>query len=378
MKKLILAFVLISAGIAGCDSGSTTETSSGSFDFSVSMDTVKIDAAEDLLFVGWNLASSGESADGKYLYNFNRNEPISLEIISLEELKLEKIIPMELEGPDGVGSAYMSKVLLTKEGNLILSDGYQISAFDKQFRRVSSFRMDKDEFIVKSLPEGRRIWLDQAFSQDGKKLLAFYGGPNMDDPKEGVISIDFESQTSKIIPIEWLSSWKKHQITQLYEGRPMNAVFSPSNLLVKGDSLIFSVGAENKVHFLNLKTDSISTKTYQSQFTPQRSSLNFPESVDSEEKFRELLKEKQKEVRYRNLLYDSKNKVYWRFTTEESSSKKSVLTVFSEDFEQLGELLLPEGFKVPSKTFVSNGTIYTYLNQDDEVYFVRLKPEFSN
>lgn len=368
MKYLFFLFII--AGLSSCSTEKNPEQLQ-SLDISVEMDTVKVDAGDELIYVNWNLTSSGESPDGKYLYNFNRNKPISLEIIDLENLKLDRALTMELEGPNGLGTEYISKVQLTPGGNFIFRDGYQVSTFDNQLKKISFYRLDQEEFILKSLPEGLRVWLDQSLSDNGKLLAAFYGGQKMTDPKEGLIVIDFEEQTAQIFPLESLRNWIKYQTTFLYNGQPMNATFPPSNLLVKGDSVVFSIGAENKVYFLDLKTDSISSKTYGSQFTSQVSQAVFPETVDSEEKFQEVFKEKLNEVRYGNFLFDEKNKVFWRFTME---SPKAVLTAFSTDFEQLGEFLLDEKFKLPSKVFVRDGMIYTFLNQEDEVYFVRLKP----
>jgi hypothetical protein len=100
--------------------------------------------------------------------------------------------------------------------------------------------------------------------------------------------------------------------------------------------------------------------------------------VETEEEFQVVSKDREKEVRYLGFLFDEKNQVYWRFSTESTGTPKVVLTAFSKDFEQLGELLLDEKFVFPASLFVRDGMIYTYLNQDDEVYFVRLKPNFED
>lgn len=349
---------------------------SAKLDFIVNLDTVKVDAGDELIYVAWNLSSSGESPDGKYLYNFNRTKPVRLEVINLENLTLEKVIPMEVEGANGLGTQYISKVHRTAGGSFIFTDGYQVLVFDDQLTKIRTYRLDKDEFILQALPEGKRIWLDQDLSDDGKKLVAFYGGQEMMDPKEGVIWVDFEREKAQIFPLAVLSDWTKYQTTFLYNGEfPVNAIFSPANLLIGKDSVIFSVGAENKVYFLDVNTDSISSKSFESKFTSPVSRNVFPKTVDSEEEFKKISDEKLKEVRYGNFLFDEKNKIYWRITQE---AEKAVLTAFSRDFDQLGELLLPENFKLPSKVFIREGMIYTYLNQEDEVYFVRLKPEFKN
>ena len=368
-------YILVATLFGSC--GNQEHSGTGSkLDFTVELDTVKVDAGEDLIYVGWNLSSSGESPDGKYLYNFNRTKPVSLEVINLENLTLDKVIPLELEGPNGLGNQYISEVNRTAEGTFIFSDGYQVSTFDDQFTKISSYRLDKEEFILQALPEGKRIWLDQDISDDGKKLVAFYGGPEMMDPKEGLIVIDFDNRSAKLYPMESLKSWINYQTTFLYNGEfPMNATFPPAHLLIAGDSVIFSIAVENKAYFLDLNTDSISSKLFESKLTSSVSQKIFPQTVETEEEFKKISAEKLLEVRYGNFLFDEKNNIYWRITQE---SPKAVLTAFSRNFDQLGELQLPDNFKLPSKIFVRDGMIYTYLNQDDEVYFVRIKPQIKD
>jgi hypothetical protein len=178
--------------------------------------------------------------------------------------------------------------------------------------------------------------------------------------------------------LEILKSWRKHLTTLTLNGTSIGGTFSMKNILLQGDSAIFSVAAENKVYFLNLSTDSLSNKTYQSKFTSSTSTKTFPENVETEQEFQAVGDAREKEIRYYEFNYDSKNDVYWRFSTESTGSPKAVLTAFSRDFDQLGETLLDEKFVYPSMMFVRDGMIYTYLNQDDEVYFVRVKPKFKD
>jgi hypothetical protein len=56
---------------------------------------------------------------------------------------------------------------------------------------------------------------------------------------------------------------------------------------------------------------------------------------------------------------------------------KTVLTAFDPDFNQLHEELLPSDFILPRKYFARKGMIYLFLNIDDELAFVRLKPNFN-
>ena len=347
-------------------------------DFTVDLDTVKVDAGDELIYVAWNLNSSGVSADGKYFYNFRIPKPHGLEVINLETHSLEKVIPMSLDGPNALRSEYISEIITPENGNLIFSDSYQLTVFDQDLNRQKIIQLDQEKYIVDALPEGKRIWFEMSFSPDVNRMAAFYGGPQIGDPMEGIILVDFAQESARIIPLEILESWKKHVTSLIFKGSAIGGTFSMKTILLKDDMVIFGVAAENKAYFLDLKTDSVSTKTYQSQFTSPASTKTFPMQVETEEEFRAVSKDREKEVRYFGFLFDEKNQVYWRFSTESTGTPKVVLTAFSIDFEQLGELLLDEKFVFPASLFIRDGMIYTFLNQDDEVYFVRLKPQFKN
>ncbi len=375
MKNAIFFFFII--GFASCSPEKKTGPRQ-SLDISVELDTVKVDAGDELIYVAWNLTSSGVSADGKYFYNFRIPKPHGLEVINLETHSLEKVIPMSLDGPNALRSEYISEIITPENGNLIFSDSYQLTVFDQNLNRQKIIRLDQAEYIVNALPEGKRIWFEMSFSPDGNRMAAFYGGQNIGDPMEGIILVDFAQESARIIPLEILESWKKHVTSFIFKGSAIGGTFSMKTILLKDDMVIFGVAAENKAYFLDLKTDSVSTKTYQSQFSSPASTKSFPLQVESEEQFREVSKDREKEVRYYGFLFDEKNEVYWRFSTESTGTSKVVLTAFSKDFDQLGEYLLDQDFVYSSKVFVRDGMIYSYLNQDDEVYFVRLKPNFED
>jgi hypothetical protein len=375
MKNVLFFFLLV--GFSSCSSEKKTGELQ-TLDFSVELDTVKVDAGDELIYVAWNLTSSGVSADGKYFYNFRIPKPHGLEVINLETHSLEKVIPMSLDGPNALRSEYISEIITPENGNLIFSDSYQLTVFDQDLDRQKIIRLDQEKYIVDALPEGKRIWFEMSFSPDGSRMAAFYGGQNIGDPMEGIILVNFAQESARIIPLEILESWQKHVTSFIFKGSAIGGTFSMKTILLKDDMVIFGVAAENKAYFLDLKTDSVSTKTYQSQFTSPASTKSFPLQVESEEEFRQVGEEREKEVRYYGFLFDEKNEMYWRFSTESTGAPKVVLTAFSKDFDQLGELLLDDDFVYPSKVFVRDGMICTYLNQDDEVYFVRIKPEINN
>jgi hypothetical protein len=383
MKKLLSFTVL--AGFFACSEKDAASDSDTSIDFSYSLDTVMIDAGEDFIHLNWGLTSSDLSTDEKYFYNFKTGaEKLGLEVIDLENLSLERVIPISLDGPNAIRSPYITKVYSLPDDTYYLSDNYAVYHFDQKGNKLSTLTYAKQEFEGEKLPDDKRIWLDENLSPDGETLVALFGGQKMDEPSEGFAIFDLENKQVSYKATELVKERSNYQTTLYYEGvQPMGASSAASHLAMQGDTLIYSISAHNRLHFYNLKTDSISSKSFTSKYTSAVAKSNYPSRTDSEEEFQEITKEKSKEVNYGRLFFDDQNDIYWRFAKEMDRMKgdtilfKTVLTAFDTDFNQLHEELLPSDFTLPSTYFARKGMIYTFLNSDDELAFVRLKPVIS-
>ncbi|PZX47012.1 DUF4221 family protein [Algoriphagus chordae] len=380
------SYLVLVLGLAACSSEKDSqEGNERAIDFSYELDTIMVDAGDEFIHVNWQLTTSDLSADEKYFYNFKTGakEP-GLEVIDLENLKLDHVIPMELDGPNGLRSPYVSHVYTLPDGTFYLSDNYEVYHFDQKGNKLSTLVYAKEEFDGEKLPAEKRIQLNETMSADGKTLLALYGGQKMQDSPEGLAIFDMDAQQVTYKPLSLFAELEKHQTVFYYEGEhPMQMFMAQIHLQLKQDSLLYSNSAQNKIFFYNLKTDSLTSKTYSSSYTSQEAAGNYPNRSDSESEFQEIAKNKEKEVNYGQLFFDKQNDVYWRFAKEMDRMKgdtimyKTVLTAFDPEFNQLHEMLLPSDFTLPSKYFAREGMIYTFLNIDDEVAFVRLKPTIS-
>ena len=383
MKKLLYLTVL--TGFFACSEKDAASDSDRSMDFSYSLDTVMVDSRDEFIYLNWNLYTSDLSADEKYLYNFKTGgNPTGLEVINLENLKLEKVIPMSLDGPNSIRSPYISNVYLLPDGTFYLSDNYEMYYFDQEGNKLSSFNYEKQEFEGERLPETQRIKFNEVLSKDGKTLVTLYGGQKMGDAVEGLATFDLGNKRGSYTPLDLFQELEKYQSILYYEGvQPMSMALANIFLELKNDTLLYSNSAQNKVFFYHLKTDSLSSKTFSSKYTTNEAPGNYQKRTDSKEEFREIMQAKDQEAFYGQLFFDDQNKVYWRFAKEMDSMKgdtilfKTVLTAFDTDFNQLHEELLPSDFVLPDTYFAREGMIYTFLNIDDELAFVRLKPVIS-
>ncbi|EAZ81744.1 DUF4221 domain-containing protein [Algoriphagus machipongonensis] len=382
MKNSRYLLPLFLAVMASCSSKENSENpASKSVEISYELDTVMIDAGEEFIHVNWQMMSSDLSKDGKYLYNFKTGaEKPGVEIINLEELKLKQVIPMSLDGPNNIRHPYISSVDVLDDDTFYLSDSYFLYRFDQEGTKLSTLNLADHNFEGEKLPDDLRIDLNQTLSEDGNSLITFYADKFLEKAPMGIAVFDFQKESFYYKPVDVLKSLEKYRVNFYFNDNPAGAMFSSFYLLSKNDTLIFSNGGVNQLYFYNLKTDSISHKTYSSEFTSYEITSSYPSRMDDEVAYRELTKETQKEVNYGRLYYDKVHQVYWRFTKEFNKMKgetplfKTVLTVFDPQFDQLGEILLQEDFVLPYKVFVKNGAIWTFLNIEDEVAFVRLKP----
>lgn len=380
MKQLFIILTLCSFLIS-CSEKTDSDKSTSQANISYELDTIMVNSGEEFISLNWSLTSSDMTQDEKYLYNFKTGaNPTGLEIIDLESKNLEKVIPMSLDGPNGIRHPYISSVYVLPDKTYYLSNSYDFYHFDLEGNKLSTLTFANHEFEGEKIPENTRIDLNQYLSEDGKTLVTFYADQKLENAPMGFTVFDLENQTFYYKPLPILEELEKYRIRFYFNDQPAGGMFSSFHLFTKNDSLIFSNGGVNQLYFYDLKTDSLTHKSYSSEFTSYEITSTFPSRVDSEEKYKELLKEAEKEVRYGPLYFDDNNDLYWRFTKELDRMKgdtavfKTVLTAFDPDFEQKGELLLQDDFVLPYKVFVRDGMIYTFLNIDDELAFVRLKP----
>ena len=71
--------------------------------------------------------------------------------------------------------------------------------------------------------------------------------------------------------------------------------------------------------------------------------------------------------------WDKDNKCFYRFSYKEYDGKTIVyLTTLDEGLNQIGETVIPQLIKKPSRHFAKVGKIWIYENINDELGFVRI------
>ena len=366
---LLLALIL-----AGCSSEKgTQEDPAKNVEISYSIDTVMVDAKDEFLFLNWQIGISDVDTESKLLYNLNP-ESLRLEVIDLEQLELKELVQLEKEGPNGVGGGFVIGVDKKTNGDLFLLDVTGIFQLAPDYSKIKKILFEGENLSNQGLPADATIDIDAVVSKEGDRIASLYQEIGAKGKYLGLAVLNVDTEKLTLHPTDFLQYLKDLEIYMVQEG--MTRVSHPETFDIKffNNKLLISTAAKNEIWIYDLKSDSLTNRTYESKLTSNVKSGNYERITESMERFQEEAKKKSSEVTFNPLIQDPERKVFWRLTKE---GKSTVLTVFDEDMNMLGEKLIEEKYNAGNSPFFLNGAIYQFLNVDDEMAFVRLKPEIN-
>jgi hypothetical protein len=372
----LLMLLLFSCGQNKMDS--SDDLSSMTF----SIDTVVVDAGQEIINLKYGLWKGIFSPDYSTLYLWD-DDDVSMAKISINDLRLAEKIKFEKEGPDGVGS-YITWTSMLYNGNFLVANFTDFGLFDQSGKKLRSYDLSKENLLDEE-KKGQTLYQKSLMTDDGSIVYGRLGGWMDDDLN--FVKIDFKEKTVqklKLLGYEELPNYK------IVLSSDMMTRISPSVQTIShfGKKLIISGSAYNTLFSIDLETDSIQRIDYNPQLSAKGKTGKFPQEVDSEKQFKEVMNEIQKEINFQPPFWDDENKRFYRFSyqttpteisntplieeTEEKSISKVFLTVFDENFQVLGESVVPQLNQPPSSPFVKDGKIWMYVNVDDELGFARL------
>lgn len=364
-----------------CNSKQSSEKGNETdFNFTYTIDTVMVDAGEHFFFLNWGLRISDVTPDGKYLINLNP-QTLLMEIVDLDNLKFYKTVQLEKEGPNGVGALYFQGLQVLNSGNIFLKSQRGLTLISPDGKLLDSYDFNKTAFKGYELKEDEQINYMGVFSADGKKYAGVLESIDFEKPAKGIVLIDMESNSLDYIPLDMFTRVKQFQISLQMGDAPGIATGEFVHLSFEEDNLIISSSAYNEVYQYDLTTDSLSHFSFESNLTANEKVLNYTNQATSMKEWEEANQAKNEQVSFSKFLKLPANNLFWRITTDkdrmigDSLVYKHILTLFDQDFKVLKEQKL-EDFHSSDRSFIKDQTIYNYINIDDELAFVRLKPSF--
>jgi hypothetical protein len=381
-KSKILLTIAGAFALFSCGESSDSESATGAnFEFSYTTDTVMVDAGEHFFFLNFGLGMSDVTNDSKLLYNLNP-QTLLLEVVDLDNLKLKETIQLEMEGPNAVGGGFISKLQVLDNGNIMLFDFNKISEINPKGQLVRQYEFDKNTLSGYEFGETDEVSYLGIFSGDGKTYVASLDDVDYTAPVKGFTKINVETNEMTFVPTDAMSKLDEFNITLEMSGGGRMSTGESIFLHIIGDDFVFTNSGFNEVYIYDLSTDSLKNKTFLANLTTNERVKNFPTQVDSREELFASSKEKNKQVRFGPMINQEGEKLIWRFSKDldrmiaDSVVTKDVVTFFDQDFKMLKEQQL-ENFTNSNNPFFKDGMLYSFVNIDDEMAFVRLKPMIS-
>lgn len=383
MKHLV--FLVLFGLLVGCG-GSDKGRNSNEVRLTVQIDTVIVDPAEEILFLNWGLDQSQLSKDRQYLYNFNRND-FTLEKIDLDKLSLIDKIPLEKEGPNGIGGDLYSFYLLDDD-SILLTSGRKNSYSDYNGAILSRFEYGEigneedqlsDEEWIRSI----------AIPKDAPHKI--YGLIDHYVKEEMYLGIfDLRSNEVRRIQLPGFDKFKNYEIN-FDDGTNRFGLGTSKRILAVEDKIIIGNNVTSRLWILDVNTDSLDIISFAPELTSSEKTGKHPLLINDKRQMDDVYQAIFEEVTFLHPVWDADNERYYRFSLiasfensqpEEGSRLPSpsgtsvFLTVMDNEFQIIAETPLPMFDKYPSHHFVKDGKIWMFENIGDEMGFVRLSIDF--
>jgi hypothetical protein len=377
-KNSLIFFSLFS--ILSCGEKSSDSASSSNLEITYEIDTVMVDAGDHFFFVKFGLSMSDVDKARKLFYNFNSQE-MTMEIIDLENLNLKELRQYEKEGPNGIGGGFIMRIKVLPDESVLFYDFEGIHHVAPNGDKIATYKIEEMDWEGDELSEKQFINIPSLDTKDGNYFYGQYGTQGIEGKTAGLVQIDLSKNSLKLFPSDFLDFSNAYDIS-FDMGGGRSAKIPEKNLVrLVNDEVVIITSAKNSLWRWDLEGDSLINHSYQSQLTSNSKKGNFPMTTGSNDEFRAAMKEKSKEVNFGPLTEDSDQNVLWRYhkemdrlTAGDTIIFKSILTAFDTDFRQLAESRMPEKFKLSDPIFYLDGMLWQFLNIDDEVAFVRVKP----
>ncbi|WP_339866978.1 DUF4221 family protein [uncultured Algoriphagus sp.] len=358
MTKYLPLFIILS--IVGCAGKSQKSAQLKEFAFSFSIDTVSIDPGEHLFFLGHGLPKAKLSPDERYLYYFD-DYNTTFDKVDLVENKYAGTIPLNKEGPKGIGSTF--DYAINPDGTFLVLTGKSLLHLGEKGDLLTSapivdslFEIDREKhfFRYANISSDQRYFFGITSANNQERYLAWI------DRKD---SIYHEVRADSMAYTESLRiNFGGLSISGIKEVKYFNNKF----LLFHDEGIdIYSLDPTDgnwEFHDNNPK------------LIEKRKSGNYSKSGEIEDAAK-ILAQKNLEVNYQPLVYDVKNNRYYRVASKkrENQARGTVsdqfLLIFSEDFKLIHEVDFSDFPIALGRYFIREGKFWMRNNDTEELEF---------
>ena len=345
-----------------------------------SIDTVMVDAGDELIYLNDNLFMSDISFDEKLLFNFNRKENI-METIDLEKLQLLEKTTFEKEGPNSIGN-FLSGFATTVNNTLLMWSYGLTSEFSNDATKLKDFPVLQSIGLPK---DDSSVYPSRLYKVSGQevRVIALF----IEWSTRRYFLVDLDGDKSEVIELPAFEKLKEASTDILYDGQWVGSFGSGVSSSVHGDKLLISNSVFNELYIYDPASRTLMEKSWDGPLVGKQRTYMGPKSVEGEspQQYDEMRKVEE-DFTFMSFLWDAQHERYYRFAYKKTfgeekeewgfykaTGMKLYLSVFDKDLQLLGESIVPISLATLSKAFVKDGKIWIYQNMEDELGFVRLK-----
>ncbi|WP_439489336.1 DUF4221 family protein [Algoriphagus sp.] len=371
MKNLIPYLSLILLASCGEKSSSEKAESDNILDnLTYAVDTVVVDAGDELINLSMGLYYSDVSPDSKKLYQFSRNDH-TLTIVDLDRLKIAKKIIFEKEGPNGIGAS-VSDFMALPEDKFMFSTFESAAIFDAQAVKLEEIKLKPDDFPEFD-GEDYDLNFQLGISSNEQFLYALPG--NFSATERDLALLDQSSNTAKMIDIPELDDTGKFTIILFSNG--MGEVHLEKYFMEEyHEKLYLSSSVTSDLYRYDFQKDSLDFFSFPITVSPKKKTEYPKTEVSSKKEQQEESRKVQSQIAFKNLMWDESRKLFFRIGSITKSdspdmpAKTSVfLYAFDSDMKLVGETLINDLQHIPEYPFFKDGKLYSYVNVEDELGF---------
>ncbi|MEP0714060.1 DUF4221 family protein [Algoriphagus sp.] len=372
MKKLIplLSLVLLAA----CDKKESSESGESENileNLTYTVDTVVVDAGDDLFNLKWGMRWFERSADGKSLFLHDSDRSLFQEI-DLEQMTLKENYPFDQVGPNGTGR--VNSYQIQPDRSILIPSFQNPGIFNLQGEQIRSFNLKPIELKGAEAINGFAILNQMRWNTTTEKLYSLPG--DITTGKFEFAITDPNAQTVQIFPLVDMEKSQKFRVTQV-EGDGGAAFTEIYKLTQFKNNYIITCSVGSGIYLYDTSSDRLTYVDFPHKLIPKEKSGEIKNDVSSSQEWYEEYRKVVGQITYWEMNWDEASSKFYRLASrsllgenrDDPSSYEVYLLIYDEKFSLLGETRLEGYNEFPRSYFFKDGKLYSYVNIEDELGF---------
>lgn len=382
MKKLIPFLVLIllaSCGEIGSSEKSASNSKNVLEEFTFSIDTLMVNPGEEIINLARGIGRSGLSQDKSTMYLLDDAGGL-IDVIDLEGMKLKEKLPMEKDGPNGIGHNLFTMQALP-DGNFVLAGFNSAGIFTPSGEKIKDLKFTAKDIEGIDLDDDMALTNSMKMSSDGKHLFALPSSFNKNVIQ--LVTLNPDTKTGKMLNVPAMDKTSAFRIT-LKSDMAMMIYMEQIYLQEFEGNMYISNSAASEVYRYDYNKGTLQLFTFPYKIIPTEKTGIVKNQVSSQKEFDAEMAKLSDQIGFEQLMWDDQRKMFFRFarkyyTNEEKQGPYPAdvyLLAYDADLNLVGEKELDELDKVPSSAFFKDGKLWSYVNVEDELGFAVFSFDF--